>query len=89
MSLTHDLLFHNMYHTGGSLHAVVDNGAALCLSKDFALKLDSTSSSEEEDDQPLRLHQFVCTAFRSELNVAENGAGKSLCQSKGLIYCVV
>ena len=65
-----------MFHTSGSLHAIVDKGSTLCLSKDFELKLNCPSSSGEEEDQPLRLHQFVCTAFRSELNVAENGAGK-------------
>jgi len=38
----------------------------------------STSSSPLKIDHeaaPLRLHQFVSTVFRSELNVAENGAG--------------
>lgn len=66
-----------MFHTGGSLHAVVDKGLTLCLSKDIELKLNSASTADkEQDNQPLRLHPFICTAFRSELNVAENGAGR-------------
>ena len=69
-----------MFHTGGSLHAVVDKGLTLCLSKDVELKINSAAGStitdkKQDNQQPLRLHPFVCTAFRSELNVAENGAG--------------
>ena len=74
-----------MFHTGGSLHAVVDKGLTLCLSKDIELKLNCSSATEE---QPLRLHQFVCTAFRSELNVAENGAGKPS-DSFTLVLCAL
>jgi hypothetical protein len=75
-----------MFHFGNSLHAVVDKGLVLRLSNRVEVKLNgpiksSTNGelsvdSKSEDNQPLRLHQFICTAFRSELNVAENGAGE-------------
>jgi len=72
-----------MFHVDGSLHAIVDKGLTLHLAKDIDLKLNSSYCDANKDDtrkdeQPLRLHQFVCTAFRSELNVAENGAGNLL-----------
>jgi hypothetical protein len=57
-----------------SLHAVVDKGLTICLSKDVELEL--ICSESEKGERTLRLHQFVCNAFRSESNVAENGAGK-------------
>jgi hypothetical protein len=50
-------------------------------------KIGKVSINElEKEDQPLRLHQFVCNAFRPELNVAENGAGEL---SKRLQYKMI
>lgn len=69
-----------MFHIDGSLNAVVVKGLIICLSKDFEFELNC--SDREDGEGTLRLHQFVCTAFRSELNVAENGAGK---QFKSLV----
>lgn len=71
-----------MYHSSGYLHAIVDAGLIIPLNgvdvKLNCSKIRSKANDTETHQQqqkPLRLHQFVCTNFREELNVAENGAG--------------
>ena len=44
------------------------------LKKQQAIKLNGRQKARNID-QSLRLHQFVSTCFRSELNIAENGCG--------------
>ena len=49
-----------MFFSDGYLHALVD---------------EATVPSPPTTKNPLRLQQFISKAFRSELNIAENGAG--------------